>query len=137
MQETACQIVTSIKQIKKPEYFKTWVIRILINTAYQELRKRKDVIPIENIHHLKSNNEIEDKIIERIELRAKFGSLKKEYKTAILLFYYHEFSIKEIASIMNIPEGTVKTYLSRGKEMLRTTYKGDEEYEKNATKGNR
>ncbi|AMP19934.1 hypothetical protein AZF37_00935 [endosymbiont 'TC1' of Trimyema compressum] len=130
VQETACKVVESIKSLKEIRYFKTCVIRILINTAYTELRKRKNVVSLEAVYQLKSSNEMEATVIERLELNSQLKNLKTKYKTVILLYYYHDLSIKEIAFTMDIPEGTVKTYLARGKEQLKINIRKEEEYEK-------
>ena len=54
------------------------------------------------------------------ELYSAIDGLNVSERTAVLLFYMEDRPIKEIAAIMNIAEGTVKGYLSRGREHLRT-----------------
>ena len=54
-------------------------------------------------------------------MREAIKRLKDKYRMPILLFYMEELSITEIADILRLPEGTVKTRLFRGKALLRKT----------------
>ena len=54
-----------------------------------------------------------------LDIIEAINRLDKKHKNAIILFYFHDFPISEVAKVMNIPESTVKTYLSRGKERLK------------------
>ena len=65
---------------------------------------------------------METKIIKKIEgesILKKVMSLPEQYKDVILLYYYEEFSTVEIADILKIPEGTVRSRLYRGRQMLK------------------
>lgn len=119
VQESTYQALLSIHSLKKPEYFMTWFTKIIIRCAGQVLTKKKKVIPLtdEMLSHYSSNNEYinEDAML----LMDAIGKLKEGYRTTIILFYYYDYSIKTISEMMEIPEGTVKTYLSRGKETLK------------------
>jgi RNA polymerase sigma-70 factor, ECF subfamily len=55
-----------------------------------------------------------------MDLVDAIAQLEEKYKTVIILRYYHELPIKEIAKILNYPEGTVKTNLHRAINQLRT-----------------
>lgn len=46
-------------------------------------------------------------------------AMKEEYRLAVVLFYYDELSLKDISKVLNIPLGTVKSRLSRGKELIK------------------
>ncbi len=54
-----------------------------------------------------------------MDLYDAIDSLNDQYKTAVILFYFQELKIKEIAQIMDIPEGSVKADLYRAKKQLR------------------
>jgi len=64
-----------------------------------------------------------------MDLSEAFKFLNPTVKTIILLRYYHDLSIKEIAAIMNYPEGTVKSHLNRAKKELRPILKEGYLYE--------
>ena len=70
-----------------------------------------------------SNSNIE----ESSQLLHAIQQLRLNYRTAIILFYYYDYSIKTISNVMEIPENTVKTYLSRGKAELKKVYKSEED----------
>ena len=57
-------------------------------------------------------------IEEKVDLYDAIDSLKDQYKTVIILFYFQELKIKEIAQVLDIPEGSVKANLYRAKKQL-------------------
>ena len=61
-------------------------------------------------------NEVENDL----DLVRAIGMLKEDYRIVILLHYYQGLSIKELSLALNIPEGTIKTNLSRGRKCLKT-----------------
>ena len=64
-------------------------------------------------------------IEEKVDLYDAIDSLKEQYKTVVILFYFQELKIKEIAQIMDIPEGSVKVYLYRAKKQMRRWLEAD------------
>lgn len=119
VQETTYQALKSIHTLKNPEYFMTWLTRILIRCSRDLQIKSKTVIPLtENmLSAVKPFSEIKNE--DSAMLLETIANLDERYRTAIILFYYHDHSIRTISELMEIPEGTVKTYLSRGKDALR------------------
>ncbi|WP_102691561.1 sigma-70 family RNA polymerase sigma factor [Rummeliibacillus pycnus] len=127
VQETTYQAYTSIHSLKQPEYFMTWLTRIIIRCAGQMLKRRSKIVPLteEVLSDLSFIDQSDQD--ETIHLLNAIGQLKENYRTAIILFYYYDYSINTISEVMEIPEGTVKTYLSRGKAELKKSYKEEEE----------
>lgn len=128
LQEATYKAYISIHQIKSPIYFSTWLVKILIRTAYKELERKKKVIqlPQETILFLLESNKVTD---PSIDLSEALDSLSVDYRNVITLFYYFDLPIRTIATVLNKPEATVKTYLRRAKLELRKTI-GDEYYAK-------
>ncbi len=62
---------------------------------------------------------------EKYDINTAVTRLPEKYRTVIILKYFNEFSIKEIADIMDAPEGSVKAYLSRARNELRRILKED------------
>lgn len=119
VQETACQAYLSIHQVKKPKYFSTWLVKILIRECYKLLKKKQRTVPFEEeLIEEKFSKEFPVNTRE-VRLAEALGRLDHSQQTAILLFYYHDFPIKQIAEVMEKPEGTIKTYLHRGKLALK------------------
>ncbi|MGG3452298.1 sigma-70 family RNA polymerase sigma factor [Domibacillus aminovorans] len=119
IQETSCKAFLSIGQLQNPEFFSTWLFKILIRECYKLLKNRDQIIPYEEIELLKRLDRIQDKEIESIHLSDALAKLNSSYQTSIILFYYHDLSIQEISEIMDKPVGTVKTYLRRAKKKLK------------------
>jgi len=115
LQETTLKAWLQISNLRKEEYFKTWLIRILINECYAVLRRRKKVISLEEIKLVEGKASNSN---EKIDLWNALNSLGDEFRAAVLLFYYEDLSYKDIAAILNISEGTVKSRLSRAKSKL-------------------
>ncbi|MDQ0225753.1 sigma-70 family RNA polymerase sigma factor [Metabacillus niabensis] len=120
IQEATCKAFLSIGKLKNPEYFSTWLFKILIHECYNLLRKRKQIIPYEENELLKKLDEKQDKEIESFHLSEALSTLNTSYQTSIILFYYHDLSIKDISEVMEKPVGTVKTYLRRAKKKLKS-----------------
>jgi len=114
LQETAYKAFCSIKQLRNEEFFLTWITRILINCAYGVQRKRKNVVALAEQLTIPR-----ERIDEKMDLTEAVGKLPENYRMSIILFYYYDMSLKEIAQTLNTPENTIKTYLSRGKKLLR------------------
>lgn len=101
-------------QLKKPRSFKAWMITITKNEALKIQQKRMELPGNEELERLlapvtDNHNELWD-IVQ---------GLKEEYRLVIVLFYYCGLSIREISKALDIPVGTVKSRLSRGREFLK------------------
>lgn len=103
-----------ISQLKKAEYFKTWLIRILINECTVILRNNKRIIPFEDI---KPDTTAPDDF-SKIELTNAVNSLDQDLRVVTTLFYFEDVPQKDIAKLLNIPEGTVRSRLSRARIKL-------------------
>lgn len=119
IQETSYNALLSIQQLRSPEYFSTWLFRILIRECYKLLREQKRMIPYEDEVLLKKLESKDDKEIENFYVREALSKLNHSYQTSIILFYYHDLSIKDISEIVEKPVGTVKTHLRRAKKQLK------------------
>jgi RNA polymerase sigma-70 factor (TIGR02954 family) len=119
IQETSCKAFLSIGQLQNPEFFSTWLFKILIRECYKLLKNRDQIIPYEENELVKRLDRIQDKEIESFHLSDALAKLNSSYQTSIILFYYHDLPIQEISEIMDKPVGTVKTYLRRAKKKLK------------------
>lgn len=130
-QEAIYTAYVSIKSLKKAESFHSWMTKILVFKAIDFIRKES--------HHFTTDNEdvflelmasdTADFTTHSLDLSEAFKLLKPAVKTIVLLRYYHDLSIKDIANIMNYPEGTVKSHLNRAKNELRPILKEGYLYE--------
>ena len=131
VQDTALSIYKNIKNLKNEKYLKTWIIRITINKCYDIITKRK--LNEEKISKTKVNiNEVhsdfDNTVIQKTDLENALNSLEEDLKIITVLYYYDDLSIKEIADIMNIPKGTVKSRVFRARERLYEILSKEEVY---------
>ena len=112
-----------IHSLKHPEYFRTWLIRIVINVSHDELKKFICHSRLEEYSEEVSGNGVS--LEEKFDISAAIGQLSEKYRMVIILKYFNELSVKEIADVMNMPEGSVKAYLSRARNELKKLLKED------------
>lgn len=127
VQEATYQAFTSIHSLKHPEYFTTWLIKIVIRCSGQVVKRKSNVVPLSDEILSILPGQVIPNIEESLQLLQAIQQLRENYRTVIILFYYYDYSIKTISSVMDIPESTVKTYLSRGKAELKKFYKNEED----------
>ncbi|RFB33013.1 sigma-70 family RNA polymerase sigma factor [Brevibacillus sp. VP] len=115
VQETIFKAFRAIYTLKEPAYFKTWLFRILINECIQLLRVQKRTgIVKQSERDVRSVNVPH----EAIELKEAVMHLDNDLRVVILLHYYEDVPIKQIAELVGIPEGTVKSRLHRARTFL-------------------
>lgn len=107
--------------LKSDAAFKAWVTRILVNECYDICRRSSRLVVMDELPESAAPESTEDR-----ELRDLIMEMDDIYRMPILLFYVEGFSIKEIARILQIPEGTVKSRLHAGRAKLRNVL-GEEE----------
>lgn len=115
--------------LRQDAYAKTWLTRILIHECYSLLKKREKSTAM-----LTEPEAYASECADYMDLYEALGTLKKEYRLTIVLYYLEGYSIGEIAKLMRVPAGTVKSRLSRGRRdlrciMKRADYEGEERYE--------
>ncbi|QDQ02720.1 sigma-70 family RNA polymerase sigma factor [Lysinibacillus fusiformis] len=123
-QQTVIRAYEGLPQLKEPHYFSTWLTRILINCCKTYIAKKNAVHLVEP-HTLEDINSTSPTYIEEeLDLWQSLCELEEKYKTVLLLRFYQDHSVKEIAAILQSPEGTVKTHIRRGLQALRQQLKG-------------
>lgn len=126
VQESALKSFKSIHTLKNNKYFKTWLIKIVISSSIDILRKNKKIIQI-NPEYLESIAVTDNENVSlSIYLQNLIQELNEREKSVILLRYFHDNTLQEIAAALNIPLGTTKTILYRSLEKLRKTGKKED-----------
>ncbi len=136
-QEAFIRAFNAIKSYKPRYKFSSWIFKIANNHTIDYLRKRKlDTVSIDGSPHartseeeaqtrlvVESHEEAPDRYVEAKELGGQIeeaiGMLRPEYRTAVLLRHVEGYTYEEIAEIMELPLGTVKTYLHRARAELK------------------
>lgn len=122
VQEVAYQSFKKIGTLNKPEYFKTWLMKITINCALNLVNKNKKVVQLNPQFEVHTGAEVEDIAIS-LSLRELMDTLQEDEKSVILLKYYNDRTLKEISEILEIPLGTAKSILYRALNKLRQNLK--------------
>ena len=122
IQEAILQAYISIKDLRQDEYFKTWLIKILINKCNALLKKNKKILNLDV--SITENDKVEQS--EKLELKDSINNLDSDSKIIVILYYYEDMSIKDISESLNIPQGTIKSRLSRARSKLKEMLSIDE-----------
>lgn len=103
------------------EHMKAWLIRVSSNLCKNFLRSRKHVSDEQLPEDIPVEMDYEDKTFWRVIYK-----LPLKYRMPIHLFYYEEYSTKEIAETLQVPEATVRVRLKRGREQLKKILEKEE-----------
>ncbi len=136
-QETFIKVLNAIASYRPEFKFSSWVFKIANNAAIDHLRRRElDTLSLDGSPHAETPDAVEATVLqvgdhqesplETVEARelgssieAGIAQLRPEYRTCILLRHVEGRSYEEIAEIMGLPLGTVKTYIHRARNELR------------------
>lgn len=127
-QEVFIKVFQKIKKFRGDSRLSTWIATIAYNTSITHLRKK-----IRRGEHSYDDNpgliatekdtEANQKIVEKDEAKSylmrEIAALPVNYRTVLTLYHLEEFSYKEIEEITGMPEGTIKSYLSRARKLLK------------------
>ena len=127
MQETLIDIYENIHKLQKEKYFKTWATRIAINECYHIIRKQKiNQDKIVKIQTETVAQEKENSSIEKTDIEIAISKLDKDLRVVVVMYYYNNLKVNDIAEVLQIPAGTVKSRLSRARESLYESLKQEE-----------
>lgn len=103
-------------KLREERYFGTWLTRILINACKKQLRQRSRRAEIGDwLPDISSR----DNPYQSVEIAEAIEDLPEKIRLAVVLYYVEDYSVKEIRSILKIPEGTVKSRLNKGRNLLK------------------
>lgn len=122
-QETFGKALARLPQLREPDRARAWLFRILRNLYLHKVRdqKRHRVVPLDAVGDLPGRSTEDDMPeIDPAKLQAALDELDETFRTPIILFYFEEFSYRDIAEQMDLPIGTVMSRLARAKAYLRT-----------------
>ncbi|MBP3507650.1 MAG: sigma-70 family RNA polymerase sigma factor [Lachnospiraceae bacterium] len=127
-EDAACNAILKgyehLDQLKNSHKFKPWLITITKNEALKIRQKRLELPGNEKVEEL-----LKPAQDNYSELWDVVQNLKEEYRLVVVMFYYNDLSIRDIADVLDIPVGTVKSRLNRGREQLKEVLKGKGEGE--------
>lgn len=124
IQETLIIAYKSIKKLNKPQYFKTWIIKILINECnkiYNLNNKKLNLLKkiTKNKYFEKFTDEEIFSLEKKMEVEEVLKKINYEERICLVLFYNSKYSIQEIAEILNSNPETIRSRIKRGKNKIR------------------
>lgn len=120
-QETFLKVWNGLPRFAFKSTLKTWVYRITINTALDHLRKKK-VSTVEYLKEIDLQTKNAEIKAEQDMIQASLDSLDEESRSYVVLFYFEDLSIKDIAKTLEVPEGTVKSKLFYAKKKMKAFF---------------
>lgn len=122
VQESFIRYHSTDKEFENEEHIRAWLLRVAINQAKNIRRSlwHRAALPLEEYADTLPFPSTEDR-----DLFETVMGLPGKYRVVLHLHYYEDYSIKEIASILNLTESNVKVRLSRARAMLKTILKED------------
>lgn len=122
-QDVFIKLLNFTGEFQDEEHLKAWLIRVTINHCKNMLRSRKNA-PVEITEDIPFPEKESEK-----GLIVYVMKLPEKYRIPLHLFYYENYSIKEIAEVLSVPEATVKVRLHRGRNILGSTLIREEWYD--------
>ncbi len=124
IQDTILDAFANIGQLRKAEYFKTWLVKILINNCTKIYRRNRKLLQFEmSADRYQEENRPGDVREEALGAELEFFDLLKilpeDSRVIFQMYFGEQFTIAEIAEILHMKENTVKSRIHRGKTQLR------------------
>lgn len=116
IQETILKAWLKLGTLKDNKSFSTWITRILINECYIILRKKVNIADVTGYDIATKDSSID--VNNKIDVWNSLEKLNDDFKLPLILYFFEDLSYEDISAILNIPKGTVRSRISRGKEKL-------------------
>jgi RNA polymerase sigma-70 factor (ECF subfamily) len=124
VQEAVYKAYTSITKLKSPEYFGTWFYRIAMNCTLDFVKKNSKVVAIsDDILVNMASDEGRDTTEDRVDVQRALAALDEKDRGVVILRFFEELSLDEIAEVLQIPLSTVKSRLYRAMQKLKIEMK--------------
>ena len=114
VQESAYRAIRDCRKVRNKDYLSTWIYRIVVNTALDMLRRKKKENITEELPEIPVEDQYQD-----LELRTVLNQLDDKSRTIILLRYFEDLKLEDIADIVGENLNTVKARLYRSLKKLR------------------
>lgn len=124
VQEAILIAFHKLHTLKEEKYFKTWLVRIMINECYKILHKQKRIVSYE--FYTEKDNIADVYHEDYTDLYLAIKELPAELKILVVLHYIEGFGLNEISDITGIKEGTIKSRLSKARMLLKKNMDAEE-----------
>ena len=119
--EAVYQALRTLKKLREPEHFETWLTRILLNECHRELRRRKRVAGEDALPDTAGPD-----AYDALPLKEAVRRLPEELRAVVILRFFTGYTQAETDAALDIPQGTVATRQRRALALLRLEL-GEEE----------
>jgi len=124
VQEALIQMWKHLPSLHLHGSFKAWIVRIVVNEVKQQFRKKQvPTVPLEQVAEIADDFDGTETAMvhdeERQQLKQALEKLPSEQRETLVLRYFSELTVPEIATVTGQREGTIKSRMSRGLERLR------------------
>ncbi len=122
VQEAITKALENISKLKHVEYVKTWFYRILINESLKSIKNKKNLVEYEiDLNKMHTNSE--DNLVDNLDIYNNIEKLNNKLKTVIVLRFFENLKIEEIAYITKTNSNTVKSRLYKGISEIKNNLK--------------
>ncbi len=121
-QEACASVARAIGSLRSPAAFGLWFYRVVVRESLAVERRRASHAPLESVE-LASASVLTDVLVRRDVLRA-LGALPARQRAVVALHYYADLNSREIAAVMSVPEGTVRSLLALARRRLEALLDG-------------
>ena len=118
VQDTVLQAWESLGQLRQARYFKTWVVRILLNKCADIQRGQSHYAFVQELPESAEEPDWDT----RVDVRRAMAKLGGQDQLILSLFYYDDFSVRQIAEALSLSEGAVRTRLTRSRDRFKKSY---------------
>lgn len=111
------------RAFESEEHRKAWLIRVTVNRCKDLLRSgwMQKTVPLQD-------NDLTTQLAQESEVYWAVMKLPKKYRVAVHLYYYEEYSVRQIAALLHRKESTVKSHLFRARNLLKAMLEGEEQH---------
>lgn len=117
VQETIRRAWEKQASLRDERYMQTWVIRILLNVCRSQHRRAQRMLPTEDVPIIQADTQQSTPLLDAL------FTLEEKFRLPLQLRYVEGYDVAEVARMLRLPEGTVKSRLSRGRDKLKALLK--------------
>ncbi|MEK4852252.1 RNA polymerase sigma factor [Paenibacillus sp. FSL H7-0756] len=127
VQDSIQKALTKSDSLTKPQSMKSWFYRIVVNTALDYLRREKKLVPVAD-EVLEQHGVSDHDVLQDLHLAETLDELPMMYREVIILRFFEDMKLEDVALVLNIPLSTVKSRLYQSLKILRMNMKQEEVY---------
>lgn len=131
LQETFVSAYKNIGSLREGTKLKTWLFSILKNAAYRQGKKNKrerpDEFIVEKIDQFSREEGKEETLAQRDQIHQALQKLSPKHREALVLYYYNDLTIQEMAQVCGTFQGTIKSRLHKARKELKKIWNQYEE----------